>query len=189
MKSSKNTSPNTQSLPPAENPIDDALSGSTVLGNEDSIPWSNFFYKVWWNIRRLFTNPFKEKKKELRLLDQVGIILSEGDAEKMAETCEKYIALHRIVENTRARRRLERWVTRLIVGYLLIVFLLVLSNSFSTWLANKSLPYVSMDSGIVIALLTTTTVNIVALGIILVRGLFHEHENSDMNREIPSANK
>lgn len=188
MKSSRNTSQSTQSSQ-ADDPLKDALSESTSLRNDDVIPWSNLFYKIWWNIRRLFTNPFKEKKKELRLLDQVGIIISEGDAVKVAETCEKYIALHRIVENTRARRRLERWVTRLIVGYLLIVFILVLTNSFSPWLAYKSLPNMKMDTSIVIALLTTTTVNIVALGLILVRGLFHEHEDKDMSKEKPSTEK
>lgn len=184
MKSSKNTLSNTQSSQQADGSLD-ILQGKSSR-NEDLIPWSNFFYKIWWNVRNLFLNPFREKKKELQLLDQVSIIISEGDPVKVAETCEKYIALHRIVENTRARRRLEKWITRLIVSYLVIVFLLVLSNSSSSWLAERGLPYIKMESSIVIALLTTTTVNIVALGIILVRGLFHEHENKDMNKENPS---
>ena len=82
--------------------------------NDNQIPWSNGAYKIWWNVRRFFQNPFSEQKKELRLLDQVELLLVDGDATAVAETCEKYITLHRIVENTKARRRLEKWVTRLI---------------------------------------------------------------------------
>lgn len=164
---------------------------NNILSDKDSetsgndIPWANFFYKIWWNFRRLFLNPFCEQKKELRLLDQVELLISEGDAGSVAETCEKYITLHRIVENTRARRRLERWVTRLIVLYLLVVFLLLATNSLHSWLETKGLPFIYMDEKIIIALLTTTTINIVALGIILVRGLFHEDEDKDVRKEKP----
>jgi len=151
------------------------------------ISWKNFFFKIWWNLRRLFENPFKEQTKELRLLDQVEILLNEGEANGVADACERYIALHRIVENTRARRRLERWVTRLIVYYLIVVAGLLVFNSMHDWLQAKTWPYIKMDETIVIALLTTTTVNIVALGIILVRGLFHEHEGKDIKTESPTT--
>ncbi len=196
--SSKHTSQNTP-LSKSTKSVDlqevAAPATGNLLSDDDSeasgniIPWTNFFYKIWWNIRRLFLNPFCEQKKELRLLDQVELLISEGDAGSVAETCEKYITLHRIVENTRARRRLERWVTRLIVFYLFIVFILLSTNSLQTWLKAKGLPFIYMDEKIIIALLTTTTINIVALGIILVRGLFHEDEDKDVRKEKPLSKK
>ena len=196
--SSKNTSQNTPSSKSTKSTdFKEAVAPVTgnLLSDNDSetsgnaIPWTNFFYKIWWNIRRLFINPFCEQKKELRLLDQVELLISEGDAGSVAETCEKYITLHRIVENTRARRRLERWVTRLIVFYLLMVFILLSTNSLHSWLETKGLPFIYMDEKIIIALLTTTTINIVALGIILVRGLFHEDEDKDVGKEKPLSKK
>ena len=147
------------------------------------IPWSHFIYKIWWNFRRLFSNPFKEKRKELRLLDQVGILISEGDANQVADVCEKYISLHRIVENTKARTRLEKWITRLIVGYLLVVGFILVLDAIKGWLKAKDYIYVELETSVLVALLTTTTINIVALGIILVRGLFHEHETKDLKQE------
>lgn len=118
------------------------------------------------------------------LLEQVELILNDGkiDNGEVVGICEKYISLHRIVENTRARRRLEKWVTRLICWYLIVVVLVLLL------LTSISTPYCdwmrfSMDETVIIALLTTTTVNIVALGIILVRGLFHERETKDLAEE------
>ncbi len=158
-------------------------------GDVDFIPWTNLFYKGWWNFRRLFSNPFKEKKKELRILDQVNVLISEGDTSKVADICEKYISLHRIVENTKARARLEKWVTRLIVGYLTLVGVILIASSFEKWLSYRDLPYIDIETPVLIALLTTTTVNIVALGYILVRGLFHEHEKKDIHNENPSNNK
>ena len=75
------------------------------------IPWkTNGVYKVWFNIRRFFRNPYPKEKKELDLLDVVDLLISTADPKNVTESCKQYVDLHRIVENTRARRRLERWV-------------------------------------------------------------------------------
>ena len=181
----KNTSKNTQ-LSSLNEHNDVLAEGSKNKGKDNQlIPWNNGFYKIWWNIRRLFTNPFAEKKQELRLLDLVNILVSTGDPKAVSKTCEDYISLHRVVENTKARARLEKWITRLIVGYLIIVGIILIWCSLHDYLNDKKWPCIQIESTVLVALLTTTTINIVALGIILVRGLFHEHEKKDINTEKP----
>lgn len=142
----------------------------------DKIPWKCIFYKAWFSFARLFKNPYGKKKHELNLLEQVEILINTGEPGFAIEACRSYIILHRIVENTRARRRLERWVTRLIEIYLICVFGFMLSNYFFKFNA---------DNTVIVTLLSTTTVNIVALGIILVKGLFHEAESKDVSKEYP----
>ncbi|MES5135643.1 hypothetical protein ABVC71_08090 [Prevotella amnii] len=143
---------------------------------DQDIPWRCFIYKIWYNILYTFRNPFKEPKRELNLLEQVEVLITTGRSGNVIDYCERYIYLHRIIENTRARRRLERWVTRLVSTYLLIVFALIVTSYILKW---------DLPLGVIITILSTTTVNIVALGYILVRGLFHENENEDAKKEVP----
>lgn len=139
MESPNNTLQSTQLSEPNE-PLE--VFSDNGSNTEDVIPWCNGVYKIWWNFKRLFTDPFKKKNKELRLLEQIDILINSGDAKEVADVCEKYISLHRIVENTKARTRLEKWVTRLIVGYLIIVGLIVLADSFHEWLNYCHYPYI-----------------------------------------------
>lgn len=147
---------------------------------DQDIPWRCFIYKIWYNILYIFRNPFKEPKRELNLLEQVEVLINTGGSGNVIDYCERYIYLHRIIENTRARRRLERWVTRLVSTYLLIVFALIVTSYILKW---------DLPLGVIITILSTTTVNIVALGYILVRGLFHENENEDAKNEVPKNSK
>lgn len=142
----------------------------------ETIPWRCLGFKVWYNIIYTFKNPFKRAKRELNLLEQVEVLINTGDSGDVIDYCERYIFLHRIIENTRARRRLERWVTRLISIYLLMVFALIILSYILKW---------NLPLGVIITILSTTTVNIVALGYILVRGLFHENESKEAKKEIP----
>jgi hypothetical protein len=140
-----------------------------------NIPWkTNGAYKVWFNILRFFRNPYPKEKKELDLLDVVDLLISTGDPENVADSCKQYVDLHRIVENTRARRRLEKWVTRLISSYLFFVFAFIVASYTFRW---------EISGGIIVTLLSTTTINIVALGLILVRGLFHQRDDKDLENE------
>lgn len=145
---------------------------------EQTIPWRCFVYKLWYNTLYTFRNPFKEPKRELNLLEQVEVLINTGDSGDVIDYCERYIYLHRIIENTRARRRLERWVTWLISTCLLIVFTLITISYILKW---------NLPLGVVITILSTTTVNIVALGYILVRGLFHENEGDETKSENPTC--
>lgn len=147
---------------------------------DQDIPWRCFIYKLWYNILYTFRNPFKEQKRELNLLEQVEVLINTGGSGNVIDYCERYIYLHRIIENTRARRRLERWVTRLVSTYLLIVFALIVTSYILKW---------DLPLGVIITILSTTTVNIVALGYIFVRGLFHENENEDAKKEVPKNSK
>lgn len=145
---------------------------------DQDIPWRCFIYKLWYNILYTFRNPFKEPNRELNLLEQVEVLINTGDSGDVIDYCERYIYLHRIIENTRARRRLERWVTRLVSTYLLIVFALIVTSYILKW---------DLPLGVIITILSTTTVNIVALGYILVRGLFHENEGHETKSENPTC--
>ena len=98
-------------------------------------------------------------------------LLSDGDLTQDNNTVNlisKLIRLHRIVENTRARRRLERWSLRVIGAYLLIVMAIVIANYINIDMnifdvkINFDIP-----SEIMITILSTTTVNIIGLGLIV----------------------
>lgn len=139
------------------------------------IPWkTNGAYKIWFNVVRFFRNPYPKEKKELDLLDVVDLLISTGKPENVTDSCKQYVDLHRIVENTRARRRLEQWVTRLISSYLFCVFAFIVISYGLKW---------NISGGIIVTLLSTTTINIVALGLILVRGLFHQRDDKDLENE------
>ena len=142
---------------------------------EKVIPWkTNGAYKVWFNFARFFRNPYPKEKRELDLLDVVDLLISTGDPANVADSCKQYVDLHRIVENTRARRRLEKWVTRLISSYLFCVFAFIVVSYACGW---------EMGGSVIVTLLSTTTINIVALGLILVRGLFHQRDDRDLESE------
>lgn len=73
-----------------------------------------------------------------------------------------------MVENTKARRRLEKWSLRVIAWYLMIVLVIVvLCYTNIKWLHILEIPW-----KIMVAVLTTTTVNIIGLGLIVLRGHF-----------------
>ena len=57
-----------------------------------------------------------------------------------------------------------------------MVFALIILSYILKW---------NLPLGVIITILSTTTVNIVALGYILVRGLFHENESKEAKKEIP----
>ncbi len=176
-------------------------------------------YYIPHGIRFFFNKPFKEPKKDLNILDQVGSLMSVNTTKENLDTCEHLIGLHRVVENTMARRRLERWSLRVIVSYLLIVFgIVVLSycpipSAFqqennqptqSTEKTQSKIPtetvkevldvpkeekgFLRIPEAVMITILSTTTVNIIGLGLIVLRGHFlfndqvkgKETDNTDM---------
>lgn len=89
------------------------------------------------------------------------------------ELIRKLLEMHRIEQNTKARRRLERWVTRLIVIYLLVVLGVFLFYAVGSNLYFKGVKIgIEISDAVMVTILSTTTVNIIGLAIILVRGLF-----------------
>ena len=84
----------------------------------------------------------------------------------------------------------QKWSLRVIVFYLLIVLFIVLVNYYSLsfipeWLKSES----SIPPAIMITILSTTTVNIIGLGLIVLKGHFLAKESLDDNDNINPNNK
>lgn len=143
--------------------------------NASNIPWKCGFYKIWFSVRRFFVGEKIVKKPDLNLIDQVESILDVYEDEPSVESigkCQKFIELHRIMENTNARRRLEKWATKIISMYLLFVFVILLINGFIKTYYNLDF----IKDNIMLAILTTTTINIIGLVIIVLKGYFYEND-------------
>ena len=143
------------------------------------IPWKHGGFKCYFAFRRFFASP--RPRKELNLLEQVETLLNSTPAEQeptdeLIDKCHHFIKLHRIIENTSARKRLEKWAKRVIVVYLLVVLMLVVFDSVieNTWF--------EISDTVMITILSTTTVNIIGLGLIVLRGHFpQKDQESDIN--------
>lgn len=125
-----------------------------------------------------FSCTWKKEKKELKLLDLVQILIESSPTHENILKSQELIQLHRIIENTKARRRLEKWSLMVIALYLVVVLLIVIScytelHDASILFGVKS----SIPSNIMIAILTTTTANIIGLGLIVLRGHFLAKES------------
>lgn len=149
--------------------------------NNPRIPWTHLFYKLYFSFRRLFCSPDKLTKSEnLDLIEQVQIVLQSGDSSdsETMKKCGQFLELNLLLENTAARKRLEKWAKFVISIYLLVVlFILLLHGGILTDLAcllgKNDLKFnFKLETTIVVALLTTTTVNVIGLGLIILRGHF-----------------
>lgn len=130
-------------------------------------------YYIVCLITAFFQNPTKKKQSNLELLGIVGSLLNDFEGKRGEECIQKskdLIALHRLVENTHARRRLERWSLRVIALYLVSVLVIVVATYAN--IPFIGMPWLTISDNIMIALLTTTTANIIGLGLIVLRGHF-----------------
>jgi hypothetical protein len=137
-----------------------------------SCPWKHFFYKIFFVTKRLFCSP--KTKKDLNILENVENLLNISPSDPSSDIinkCHHFIKLHRVIENTNARKRLEKWAKRLIVGYLLLVLVMVILSSLKTYNILK------ISDTVIITILSTTTVNIIRLGLIVLRGHFNAKED------------
>lgn len=128
---------------------------------------------------------FSKKKDDLRLIEKINLLLDMGDDnEETSLLIAKYTKLHRVHENTKARRRLERWASRVIVCYLIIVLTVVMLNY------GMMMPFsfrLNIPDQIVLAILTTTTINIIGLGLIVLRGHFPNNDEEEKNLQHPKG--
>lgn len=151
------------------------------------ISWKHGGYKIYYNIKRFFISP--RPRKELNLLEQVETLINSTPAEQepteeLIEKCHHFIKLHRIIENTSARKRLEKWAKRVIVFYLLIVLVLVVFDSLVRY------AWFEISDTVMITILSTTTVNIIGLGLIVLRGHFPQKDKeSDINSDLKKGSK
>ena len=119
----------------------------------------------------------------LNILDTVKSLLESETTDGNIKKSKELIHLHRIVENTKARRRLEKWSLRVIALYLFIVLCIVLA-SYVSIPAIKSYFSIRIPDPIMITILSTTTVNIIGLGLIVLRGHFLANDKSnEVNEE------
>lgn len=133
-------------------------------------------------ISNFFTEQFKIKEptySEGTKLDMESVVASllsstPGEPSKeILEKCSQLLAQQRTLEDTRARRRLEKWATRVISWYLIVVCALILLNggSFIFFFAGF------ITDQIMAVILSTTTVNIIGLGLIVLKGHFRIQKN------------
>ena len=87
------------------------------------------------------------------------------------------------MENTSARKRLEKWAKYVISIYLFtVLFILLLVGG----LFGKD--RLVLDQTVIVVLLSTTTVNIIGLGLIVLRGHFeHKKQEKEEQREISAT--
>ncbi len=142
----------------------DFLFGTNEPKTPRKVVVRHFGYNSFRAIRRFFSNPYRREKRDLDVLEIAQGLLESEQTDCNIDKSKELVRLHRIIENTRARRRLESWSLNVIVVYLLIVLMLVLGSYL--------FGLISMPSQIMIAILTTTTVNIIGLGLIVLRGHF-----------------
>lgn len=103
----------------------------------------------------------------------------------MIETSRKLLIQQRIMDDTKARRRLERWARNTIVAYLAAVFLLVIMNGASRIIWND----VFTDHGFIsdtamTVIPSTTTINIIGLGVIVLKGHFPNYNHNDKDSSV-----
>lgn len=165
-----------EKLPPFD--FSEMFSDNFFKDKSDHIPWAHFFYKIYFNVKRLFCSP--KIKRDIDLLQQVENLLNTVPSEPTSDIinkCQHFIQLHRIIENTNARKRLERWATRIIAIYLFVVLSIVIIDSL------KIIDVLDISDPIMITILSTTTVNIIGLGLIVLRGHFHEKESIEKSEK------
>lgn len=134
-------------------------------------------YLFFSRIYNFFTNPYKKEKEEINILKYVSSLLENAPkpTNENISLSKQLTYMHRVVENTNARRRLERWSLRVIVWYLVIVGIVV----FASYLHITGRTLLQIPNSIMIAILTTTTANIIGLGLIVLRGHFLAKENNE----------
>lgn len=78
-----------------------------------SIKWYHYLrhggYYIGHGLGVFFSNPFKEERRDLDILDAVKTLLDSETTNENIGKCKELTRLHRVVENTKARRRLEKW--------------------------------------------------------------------------------
>lgn len=131
-------------------------------------------------VKDFFRNPYYDvRKKELNILDTIQTLLDSETTDENISKCKDLSRLHRIVENTKARRGLEKWSLRVIASYLFIVLCIVVAN----YINIDGLKFLNISDGVMITILSTTTINIIGLGLIVLRGHFLAKDANNMEED------
>lgn len=147
---------------------------------ERNLTARHFGFYVIDAVKQFFSSPYKKEKRELNVLDSIQTLLESEPTDENINKCQELSKLHRMVENTKARRRLEKWSLRVIAWYLIAVLVVViLCYTNIKWLHIIVIPW-----KIMVTVLTTTTINIIGLGLIVLRGHFLANkDNKEAKKE------
>jgi len=138
------------------------------------------FHDVAEAVRAFFVGPFKGQGSSDVFVDTAQTIVMQGDVtSETIEASKHLLEQQRMLEDTRARRRLERWATRTITWYLVVVLALVIANGIVSSVSGKEGTFIT--GGIMTVVLTTTTINVIGLGLIVLRGHFPQKDKSKEN--------
>lgn len=119
----------------------------------------------------VFRLRFKPVKPELDPLEVIRKLLEDFEHQESIDKSKSVAGLHRVIENTHARRRLEKWSQRVIGVYLLVVLGLIIAT-YLRIPGMEEYKILDIPDNVMIAILTTTTANIIGLGLIVLRGHF-----------------
>lgn len=177
-----------------EEDINQEFSKATgVPEKTSSFKWKYGGYCIFQGIRNFFLGEKKSKKNLNKFSDIAETLIStipDDPNEELLIASGKLLEQQRILEDTRARRRLERWATRTIVCYLFAVFLLIVANGIvlikypteTVEFLGKSQSVVRrgfITDSIMTVILSTTTINIIGLGVIVLKGHFDKNKSQD----------
>lgn len=177
-----------------------AVTKPTAFIKTGNLKWLYYGgYKIKLNIKKFIQGPIKESE-DLNFIEKLTLLLEPNNLnDSILQKSKDLTRLHRIHENTKARRRLEKWASRVIVIYLLIVLFLVLGNyisiSYTGMLSFMNKISMNIPKPVMITILSTTTVNIIGLGLIVLRGHFlnkddlkDELKKESNNNDQPQSN-
>lgn len=163
--------------------VNQATSIETQPNIENGANWKyHCFYKLFNLILGEFVGPKKKKQpiKDNRfkfIAEQLISSLPDKADTVAIRTTHELLYQHRIIEDTEARRRLEKWACITIIVYLVCVLLLVVLNGVSRiiW-PNIFTTEGFISDTVMYVILSTTTINIIGLGIIVLKGHFPQND-------------
>lgn len=134
------------------------------IGSADTHSGNYGGYEWFVRFKEYFFGRAKPRKGHDNFADAAESLVANIDekaenAKDILEASERLLSLQRTIDDTQARRRLERWATRTISWYLLVVLVLILANALISSVCNIKNGFIS--SAIIGAILTTTTINII----------------------------
>lgn len=162
---------------------EEEIIGSLFQSPEEKIKWyhyiTHFGFYARYSIKCFFSHPLRKERMDLDIIEKISTLLDVETNDSTIVKSRQLAGLHRLVENTHARKRLEKWSLRVIAIYLFIVLGIVLTTY--TTVNFLGLPWFKIEPKVMIAILTTTTANIIGLGLIVLRGHFLAKESDKDN--------
>ena len=111
--------------------------------------------------------------EEFFLITAKELLMNNAQDEFLLESSRKLLGQQRTMDNTKARRRLECWARKVIIWYLILVGVLVILNGLSRIIWPEIFTKEGFISDpVMTVILSTTTINIIGLGVIVLRGHF-----------------